>query len=83
MPATARLELRIAPDAKETIERAAELTQRSVTAFVTDEVLARAKELLEGPRAARAPLAERPVGGWSFTLPEGWDAPLEDLEDYR
>jgi hypothetical protein len=79
---TARLELRIAPESKQLIERAAELSNRSVTAFVTDVVVARAREVVEGP-SARASAEPRRLGGWSFDLPAGWDEPLDDLAEYR
>jgi hypothetical protein len=82
MPARARLELRIEPDNKLLIERAAELSHQSVTAFATDALVARAREVLEGPKSTASRLP-RPIGGWSFVLPEGWDAPLDDLADYR
>lgn len=83
MPAqTARLELRIAPDKKQLIERAAELSNTSVTAFATEVLVERARELVEGP-SRPAPDRTRPIGGWSFTIPEDWDEPLEDLADYR
>ena len=78
---SARLELRIAPESKKLIERAAEVTNTSVTRFVTDVVVARARELLEGPEATAAK-RPRPVGGWAFTLPDGWDAPLDDMAEY-
>lgn len=81
MPATARLELRIEPADKALIERAAELQHRSVTAFASAVLVARARELLQGPTAG--PVQPRPVGGWSFALPADWDAPLHDFEDYR
>ncbi len=80
---SARIELRIAPESKHLIERAAELSNRSVTAFVTEVVVARARELVEGPTARGSAARPRPVGGWSFELPEGWDEPLDDLADYR
>lgn len=81
MTASARLDLRIPQDAKLRIERAAELTGRSVTAFVTEVVLARADELLDGAPTA-APV-ERPLGGWSFTIPDDFDEPLDDFAAYR
>jgi hypothetical protein len=80
MAATARLELRIDPDDKDLIERAAALCGTSVSRFVAGSVVSRAREILDGGARARAP---RPVGGWSFALPDGWDAPLDDLADYR
>lgn len=79
---SARLELRIAPENKQLIERAAELSNRSLTAFVTEVLVARARELVEGP--ARLEVERpRPIGGWSFSLPDGWDEPLDDLAEYR
>ena len=82
MTRPARLELRIAENHKELIERAAELSGVTVTAFVTTVLVKRASELVNG-RAGERAVAPRPVGGWSFGLPEGWDAPLDDLSDYR
>lgn len=26
-------------------------------------------------------LAPRPIGGWSFVFPDGWDTPLEDFSE--
>lgn len=79
---TARLELRISPEKKELIERAARLTNLTLTAFVTNTLVARARRLVEGP--AQAPEGgPRPIGGWSFILPEDWDDPLDDFADYR
>lgn len=79
---TARLELRISPEKKELIERAARLTNLTLTAFVTNTVVARARQLVEGP--AQTPEGgPRPIGGWSFVLPEDWDDPLDDFADYR
>lgn len=80
---TSRLELRIAPESKHLIERAAELSNRSVTAFVTEVVVARAREVLEGPSARTSATRPRRLGGWSFDLPAGWDEPLDDLAEYR
>ena len=80
---TARLQLRIAPESKQLIERAAELSNRSVTAFVTDVVVARAREVVEGPSARASPTESRRLGGWSFDLPTGWNEPLDDLAEYR
>ena len=82
MSSTARIEVRIEPQSKDLIERAAALTHRSVTTFVTEVVVARAREVVEGPAHRRADHA-RPIGGWSFHLPEGWDAPIDDLAEYR
>lgn len=78
----ARIELRIKPEAKAIIQRAAALSHVSLTDFITDIALARARELVNGVTAP--PLRQpRPVGGWSFELPEDWDAPLDDMADYR
>ena len=79
---TARLELRLAPENKALIEMAAKLSNMTITAFVTEIVVAKAKELAEGPVESPTP-SLRPIGGWSFTVPEGWDEPLADLDDYR
>ena len=27
--------------------------------------------------------APRPIGGWTFELPDGWDAPLDDFAAWR
>ncbi|MEN0068087.1 MAG: DUF1778 domain-containing protein [Myxococcota bacterium] len=80
---TARLELRISPEKKELIERAARLTNSTLTAFVTDTLVAQARRLVEGPAHSSAEDAHRPIGGWSFVLPEDWDDPLDDFADYR
>jgi hypothetical protein len=80
MPSTARIELRVTPEDKDLIERAAELTGRSVTGFATETLVERALEVVEGPATARGP---RPIGGWTFTLPDDWDAPLDDFAPYR
>ncbi len=78
----ARIELRVKPEAKAIIQRAAALSNVSLTDFITDIALARARELVNGVTAP--PLRQpRPIGGWSFPLPEGWDAPLDELADYR
>lgn len=82
MPASARLDLRIDPDNKALIERAAALSRVSMTTFVTNVLVARAREIVEGPSQGARP-SPRKVGGWSFPLPEGWDAPLDDLAEYR
>ncbi|MEQ1501560.1 MAG: DUF1778 domain-containing protein [Myxococcota bacterium] len=81
--ASARLELRISSASKELIERAADLSDRSVTAFATDVLVTRAREIVEGVRPEADALEPRPIGGWSFSLPDGWDDPLDALEDYR
>jgi hypothetical protein len=80
MPSTARLELRIEAESKALIERAAELTHQSVTAFATGVLVAHARGVIDGPVRRDRP---RPIGGWSFALPDDWDAPLLDLGDYR
>lgn len=81
MTATSRLELRLPAEAKAEIERAAALSGTSVTRFALDTLLARARELTEG--APATPPARRPLGGWSFELPDGWDGPIDDFADYR
>lgn len=81
MPATARLELRIDPAHKQLIEQAAELRQLSVTAFASATLVAQALEVLHGPTAA--PRQPRKIGGWTFELPQGWDAPLTDFDPYK
>ena len=65
MTAPARLELRIAKEHKDLIERAAELSGASVTAFVTEVLVERATELVHGASGARA-AGPRPIGGWCF-----------------
>lgn len=82
MLATARLELRINPEDKALIERAASLSGQSVTAFAIAVLSNHAHILLDGPTSV-APPAARPIGGWTFILPEGWDAPLADFDGYR
>ena len=79
MAAVARLELRIDPELKRLIEAAAAAEHQSVSAFVVEALVRRARAVIGG-REGHAP---RPVGGWSFTLPEGWDEPLEDFADWR
>lgn len=79
MAAIARLELRIDPEHKRLIEEAAAVEHQSVSAFVVDALVRRARAVVSG-REGHAP---RPIGGWSFTLPEGWDAPLDDFADWR
>ncbi len=79
MPAVARLELRIDPEQKRLIEAAAAVEHQSVSAFVVDVLVRRAREVVSG-REGSAP---RPIGGWSFVLPEGWDAPLDDFAEWR
>jgi hypothetical protein len=79
LASAARLELRIDPEHKRLIEEAAALEHRSVSAFVVDVLVHRARAVLSG----RQGTGRRPIGGWSFTLPEGWDAPLDDFADWR
>lgn len=79
MAAVARLELGITPDQKRLIEEAAAAERQSVSAFVVNTLVRRARAVVSG-REGQAP---RPVGGWSFALPEGWDAPLDDFADWR
>ncbi len=79
MAAAARLELRIDPEQKRLIEEAAAAQHQSVSGFVVDVLVKRAREIVSG----RSGQALRPVGGWSFELPEGWDAPLDDFADWR
>ncbi len=82
---TARLELRIAPDKKRLIEQAAKLSNTTLTAFVTETLVERARLLVEGPKLSTDSGTDdlRPIGGWSFELPDDWDAPLDDFADYR
>jgi hypothetical protein len=82
MAAGARLEIRMQPEDKALIERAAELSNLSVTSFVTGILMVRAKEIVEGPASIKV-ICPRPIGGWSFPLPEDWDAPLDDLAECR
>lgn len=79
MAAVERLELRIAPGDKRLIEEAAAARHQTVSRFVVEALVRRAREVV-GERADRSP---RPIGGWSFPLPEGWDAPLDDFADWR
>jgi hypothetical protein len=79
MPAAARLELRIDPAHKRLIEEAAAIEHQSVSAFVVEALVCHARRVVSG-RTSHAP---RPIGGWSFALPEGWDAPLDDFADWR
>ena len=79
MAAVARLELRIDPEQKRLIEEAAAAKHQSVSAFVVDVLVRHARAVISG-RDGRAP---RPIGGWSFVLPEGWDAPLDEFADWR
>lgn len=79
MAAVARLELRIDPEQKRLIEQAAAAEHQSVSAFVVDVLVRRAREVISG-REGPAP---RPIGGWAFELPDGWDAPLDDFADWR
>lgn len=82
MGQSARLELRVEPETKALVERAAALTHQSVSAFVTAVLLERATEVVHGG-VGPPPRGPRPVGGWSFALPPGWDDPLDDLAEYR
>lgn len=82
MRESTRLELQLAQEQLELIERAAEVAGLSVTAFALAAVVERAAELVPGATAPRAG-GSRPVGGWSFELPEGWDAPLDDVVAHR
>ena len=79
MAALARLEFRIDPEQKRLIEQAAEAEHQSVTAFAVDVLVRRARAVISG-REGRSP---RPIGGWSFELPDGWDAPLDDFAGWR
>lgn len=79
MAAVARLELRINLDHKRLIEAAAAAQDQSVAAFAVETLVARAGAVLSG-RAGNPP---RPIGGWAFVLPEGWDAPLDDFAGWR
>lgn len=45
-PRTAKLDLRLSPEAKQTLQRAAETAHRSVSEFVLESALARAEETL-------------------------------------
>ena len=79
MAAVERLELRIAPEDKRLIEEAAAARHQTVTRFVVEALVRRAREVV-GERVERSP---RPIGGWAFPLPDGWDEPLEDFEAWR
>ena len=79
MAAVARLELRIDPEDKRLIEAAAAAEHRSVSAFVVDAVVRRARAVV----TRREGVDPRPIGGWEFELPEGWDAPLDDFAAWR
>lgn len=79
MAAVARLELRIDPEQKRLIEEAAAAKHQSVSAFVVEVLVRRAREVVSG-REGHGP---RPAGGWSFALPEAWDAPVHDFADWR
>ncbi len=79
MAAVARLEIRIDPEQKRLIEEAAAAEHQSVSAFVVDTLVRRARAVVTR-REGHGP---RPIGGWSFALPEGWDAPLDDFADLR
>lgn len=82
MTRSARLEVRIAPEDKALLEAAAELSRQSLSSFVTRVAVERARELLNGPQKVRV-TASRPIGGWTFELPDDWDAPLDDFAEYR
>jgi hypothetical protein len=77
--ADARLDLRMDPADKRLIEEAAASQHVSVTRFVVEALVRRAREVV-GDGGRRAP---RPVGGWSFSLPEGWDDDLDDFAEWR
>lgn len=79
MAADARLDLRLEPEDKRLIEEAAAAQRVSVTRFVVEALVRRAREVV-GDGNPRAP---RPVGGWSFSLPEGWDDDLDDFAEWR
>ncbi len=79
MAADARLDLRLEPEDKRLIEDAAAAQRVSVTRFVVEALVRRAREVV-GDGNRRAP---RPVGGWSFSLPEGWDDDLDDFAEWR
>lgn len=79
MAAAARLDLRLDPAEKRLIEEAAASQRLSVTRFVVDALVRRAREVM-GDGGRRVP---RPVGGWSFSLPEGWDDDLDDFANWR
>jgi hypothetical protein len=79
MASEARLDLRLDPEDKRLIEEAAASQHVSVTRFVVDALVRRAREVV-GDGGRRAP---RPVGGWSFLLPEGWDDDLDDFAAWR
>lgn len=79
MAADARLDLRLEPEDKRLIEEAAAAQRVSVTRFVVEALVRRAREVV-GDGNRRAP---RPVGGWSFSLPEGWDDDLDDFAEWR
>jgi hypothetical protein len=79
MSAGARLDLRLEPEEKRLIEEAAATQRVSVTRFVVEALVRRAREVV-GDGGRRTP---RPVGGWSFSLPEGWDDDLDDFAEWR
>jgi hypothetical protein len=79
MAADGRLDLRLKPEDKRLIEEAAAAQRVTVTRFVVEALVRRAREVV-GDGSRRAP---RPVGGWSFSLPEGWDDDLDDLAEWR
>lgn len=79
MAADARLDLRLEPEEKRLIEEAAAAQRVSVTRSVVEALVRRAREVV-GDGNRRAP---RPVGGWSFSPPEGWDDDLDDFAKWR
>ena len=81
MSATARLELRIDPESKALIERAALLSRRSVAAFTKEVLVTRARQLVLGSESPSSQ-ASRPIGGWSFEIPDGFSDPLDDMAPY-
>ena len=79
MSAAARLELRIDPEHKRLIEAAAAAEHKSVSAYVVETLVRRSQAVISG----QAGTSPRPIGGWSFTLPDGWDAPLDDFAEWQ
>ncbi len=79
MSADARRDLRPSAEDKRLIEEAAAKQRVSLTRFVVEALVRRAREVVRDDDR-RAP---RPVGGWSFSLPEGWDDDLYDLAEWR
>ena len=70
---TAKLDLRLSPEAKEKLQAAAQASRRSVSEFVLESALVRAEETLAG-RTRFGLDAER----WRMFL-EALDAPPRDL----